>query len=142
MRNIRRSKKLLENYVCPRCLRQINKCICELYPPQDLIWIDINMQEMIIKLNEKGYKTWGCCESHTDATEGTNIHIAFAWDYEQIDVNNLPDGFRWLKKRKAIVFEYPKNITQEEAEKIKIDKLKLLSDWVDGLPDGATPIYD
>lgn len=140
MRNLRRSKKLLENYVCHQCLRQINKCICEYYPPQSLIWIDKNMQDMIIKLNEKGYKTWGCCESHIDATEEVNIYIAFAWDYKQIDTENLPDGFKWFKSHKSIEFEKPKNVTLEEAEKIKFEKLKLLSDWVDSLPDGATRI--
>ena len=33
MRQKRRSKKLLENYVCHKCFRQINKCVCEYYPP-------------------------------------------------------------------------------------------------------------
>jgi len=140
MRNLRRSKKLLENYVCHQCLRQINKCVCEYYPPQDLIWLDINMQDMIIRLNDKGYTTWSCCESHNDATEPTTMYISFAWKYDQIDTENLPDGFKWLEQKRAILFEPPKNVTLEEAEKIKFEKLKLLSDWVDSLPDGATRI--
>ena len=138
----RRSKKLLENYVCPRCFRHINKCVCEHYPPVDLIWIDINMQDMIVKLNDKGYKTWGCCESHIDAAEKSNMYISFAWRYEQIDYDNPPEGFKWVKKGHSIVFEKPRHCDEKQAEAIKAEKLKLLSEWVDSLPPEAIAIYE
>ena len=142
MRQKRRSKKLLENYVCHKCFRQINKCVCEYYPPADLIWIDINMQDMIVKLNDKGYKTWSCCESHIGKDRQPNMYISFAWKYDQIDIDNLPDGFKWDKKDYAIVFTLPQKCDEEQAEKIKFEKLKLLSEWVESLPPGATPIYE
>lgn len=139
---IRRSKKLLENYVCPQCFRQINKCICEYYPPAQLIHIDINMQDIIIKLNDKGYKTRSCCESHIGENKQPNMYISFAWKYKEIDTDNLPEGFKWIKGDLAVEFTIPSRISDEEAEKIKFEKLQLLSDWADSLPAGATPKYD
>ena len=139
---IRRSKKLLENYVCPQCFRQINKCICEYYPPAYLIHIDTNIQDIIIKLNDKGYKTMSCCESHIGENKQPNMYISFAWKYKEIDIDNLPDGFKWIKGDLAVEFTIPSRISDEEAEKIKFEKLKLLSEWADSLPSGATPKYD
>lgn len=140
--SIRRSKKLLENYVCPHCFRQINKCICEYYPPAQLIHIDWYMQDMIIKLNDKGYKTMSCCESHIGENKQPNMYISFAWKYNEIDTDNLPDGFKWIKGDLAVEFTIPSRISDEQAEKIKFEKLKLLSEWVDNLPAGATQEYE
>lgn len=139
---IRRSKKLLENYVCPHCFRQINKCICEYYPPAQLIHIDWYMQDMIIKLNDKGYKTMSCCESHIGENKQPNMYISFAWKYKEINTDNLPDGFKWIKGDLAIEFTIPSNYNEEQARKIKFEKLALLSEWVDSLPTGATQEYD
>ena len=36
----------------------------------------------------------------------------------------------------------PSNYNEEQARKIKFEKLALLSEWVDSLPAGATPEYN
>ena len=56
--------------------------------------------------------------------------------------DNLPDGFKWIKGDLAIEFTIPSDYNEEQARKIKFEKLALLSEWVDSLPAGATPEYD
>lgn len=70
------------------------------------------------------------------------MYISFAWKYKEIDIDNLPDGFKWIKGDLAVEFTIPSRISDEEAEKIKFEKLKLLSEWADSLPLGATSKYD
>ena len=123
---IRRSKKMMENYVCPRCWHQIHECTCDLYPPSELIMIDINIQDIIRILNKKGYQTRACCESHFGYSY--SIYIAFTYDYSF----EPPEGFNYAKSRSAISYTYKKNEyeNKELFERIKAEKLKILLEWV------------
>ena len=56
--------------------------------------------------------------------------------------DNLPYGFKWIKGDLAVEFTIPSNYNEEQARKIKFEKLSLLSEWVDRLPTGATQEYD
>jgi hypothetical protein len=128
---MRKSKSAYLNYVCPHCWKTLNKCVCELFPPYNLILIDSNIQEHICILNEKGYRTTGCCEGHSKVCIST--YISFARDY--FDVADIPEGFKYNKKRKMIDYTYSTRLSKEDMENMKKEKLKTLLEWVKGLPD-------
>ena len=117
-----------EDYVCPTCFRRLDKCTCEFHP-WNLINVDRNIQEQIRILNEKGYRTRYCCESHNPQD---GIYIAFAQDYEPPYV---PDGFV-MRKNGAMYHTY-KGATAKSWELYEKDKEKYLSvllDWCVNLP--------
>lgn len=128
---MRKSKVAYMNYVCPYCWRTLNKCVCDLFPPYHLILIDENIQEHICILNEKGYRTTSCCEGHNKVC--INTYITFARDY--FDVDDIPNGFKYNKKRKMITYTYSTRLTKENMERIKKEKLEILLEWVKGLPN-------
>ena len=119
---MRRSKAAYMNYVCPYCWNALNKCTCELFPPYQLVFIDKNIQEHIRILNEKGYRTTGCCEGHAKVC--INTYIAFADNY--FDDTGLPGGFKYDKKRKIIAYSYSTRLTKEAIEEVKKEKLDTL----------------
>jgi len=128
---MKKNKKAYINYVCPHCWNTLDKCTCDIFPPYHLIFIDRNIQEHIRILNEKGYRTTGCCEGHR--TVCINTYIAFPKDYfKEI---GTPEGFKYDKKRRMITYTYSMKLTKEEMEELKAEKLKILLDWVKGLPN-------
>jgi len=122
----KRNLKMYRNYVCPFCFNQINKCICEIYPPYTLILIDENMQEVIKKLNEKGYKTRYSCESHYEYTY--NIYIKF---WRRYIFKNLPEGFIYKDNTIEHIIKNFKNEKDFNQEKEKY--LDILKEWVNKL---------
>ena len=124
---MRRSKSAYLNYVCPYCFNALNNCTCELFPPYHLILIDKNIQEHIRILNEKGYRTTGCCEGHG------NTYIAFANDYFK-DVE-APSGFKYHKNKRMFSHSYSSKLTKEEARELKKEKLEVLLEWCKSLPN-------
>ena len=90
---MRKNKDAYMNYVCPYCWHTLNKCTCELFPPYHLMFIDRNIQEHIRILNEKGYRTTGCCEGHREVCIST--YVSFANDY--LDGINMPNRFKYDK---------------------------------------------
>lgn len=132
---MRKSKKAYMNYVCPYCWHTLNKCTCELFPPYNLIFIDSGIQEHIRILNEKGYRTIGCCEGHIKVC--INTYIAFAKDYFT-GIENMPDGFKYNKSRKMITYTYSTRLTKENMEEIKKEKLETLLEWCKSLPNRNT----
>ena len=126
-----RSKKVLENYVCPECWHQVQDCTCKYFPPWSLIMIDVGIQEIIRILNEKGWRTTGCCESHF--TGNTNIHVCFIMDYNI----GCPDGFNLAKRKTCIVYQFKKNElqTRERYEAVKAEKIKALLEWAKSIPE-------
>lgn len=128
---MRKSKSAYMNYVCPYCWHTLNKCTCDLFPPYHLIFIDKNIQEHICILNEKGYHTIGCCEGHDKVCIST--YIAFARDY--FDNINMPDGFKYNKRRKMVAYTYSTRLKKEKMEEIKKEKLEILLEWCKSLPD-------
>lgn len=126
---MRRNKDAYMNYVCPHCFNTLNKCTCKLYPPYHLIWIDKGIQEHIRVLNEKGYKTTNCCESHKYPD---NLYIMFVNSYG-LNKTKLPSGFKFYKKSNVLSFEYNSKITQEEFEIQKKEKLSCLLEWCKNL---------
>ena len=97
-----KNKDVYMNYVCPYCWNTLDNCICEMFPPYHLIFIDKNIQEHIRLLNEKGYRTMACCEGHKEVC--LNTYISFANDYFK-DVTT-PEGFKYDKKRRMITYTY------------------------------------
>lgn len=129
---VRRSKKVMENYVCPSCWNQIQSCTCKFYPPHSLIMIDVNIQEIIRILNQKGYQTIGCCESHFD-DGGCSVYVAFPYDMEFI----IPEGFSYSKNKPSISYIYKKNERENKElfDKVKEEKLRVLLEWAQALPE-------
>ena len=129
---MRRSKKVMENYVCPNCWHQVHECTCEFYPPWQLIMIDVNIQEVVRVLNLKGYTTIGCCESHFG--ENCNIYVAFNMHYDDI---GLPEGFTYAKGKTSISYTFKKaeRENKEKYAEIKAEKLKALLEWAQSIPE-------
>lgn len=128
---MRKSKAAYINYVCPYCWHTLNKCTCDLFPPYHLIFIDKDIQEHICMLNEKGYRTTGCCEGHMKVC--LNTYISFADNY--FKDTGIPDGFRYDKKRRMITYTYSTKLTKEKMEEIKKEKLDTLLEWCESLPN-------
>lgn len=128
---MRRSKKVMENYVCPNCWQQIQSCTCEHYPPWELINIDVNIQEIIRILNKKGYTTIGCCESHFDGNY--NMYVAFMMNFNI----GCPDGFTFGNGKSSINYMFKKSDmeTKDKYNQIKSEKLKSLLAWAESLPE-------
>lgn len=125
-----RNLSVYKRYVCYRCFKRVNECTCKFYPPHSLIMIDEGVQDAVRMLNEKGFGTIGCCESHYKGVCQC-IYVAFA------EVNppspNLPEGFKWLKSKRSIIHEYNRHITAEDFEVEKTKHLKILREWADTL---------
>lgn len=122
-----------ENYVCPRCFNSPYKCVCDSFgKPQYLIRIDKSMQKHVKMLNDKGYVTVGCCESHN---KYMNMHIGFNMDYGFGKDIAIPDGFVIMKRPFAVSYSYDYKISDEEFENKKIEMLDVLWEWCCSLPD-------
>ena len=137
MRNIRRSKEMYAEFVCPRCFQQIHKCTCELYPPRNLIQIDLDIQEIIRILNQKGYRTQFCCAGHGDEYKlynFTEIYISFPYPQSILRFDTLPAGFTEDKRACVIRCRFPKNLSEVQFaayHKAALDNLYL---WAQNLP--------
>ena len=128
---MKKNKEAYINYVCPHCWNTLDNCTCKLFPPYHLIFIDRNIQEHIRILNEKGYRTMGCCEGHR--VRCINTYIAFPNDYfKEI---GTPEGFKYDKKRRTITYTYSPKLTERKMEELKAEKLAILLEWIKGLPD-------
>lgn len=125
-----RSKKIIESYVCPYCWHKVYECTCYVYPPYSLIMIDENIQEIIRILNNKGYATLACCESHY--LESYSIYILFSQPYNF----KCPSGFKLSRNGSMIshVFTKAENKTIETYEKAKAENLNTLLEWSESLP--------
>lgn len=131
---MRKSKAAYMNYICPYCWNTLNNCTCELFPPYHLIFIDKGIQEHIRILNEKGYRTTGCCEGHMKIC--INTYIAFSDNY--FKDTDIPEGFRYNKKRKMVTYTYSTRLTKEKMEELKKEKLEVLLEWCNNLPSRNT----
>lgn len=128
---MKKNKEAYMNFVCPYCWHTLDNCICDLFPPYHLIFIDRNIQEHIRLLNEKGYRTMGCCEGHREVC--INTYITFPEDYfKEI---NTPEGFKYDRKRRTITYAYSMKLTEEKMEELKAEKLKVLLEWIKSLPN-------
>ncbi len=127
-----RTKKMMENYVCPICFNQLDKCICKSYPPWSLIMVDKGIQEVVRILNNKGYITKASCESHYDGNH--ILYVSFLMDFPfSIPV---PDGLKYNKIHKIIEYRFKKKDleSKEKFDAIKAQKIELLTEWVKQLP--------
>lgn len=131
-KNFKRDKSVYENYVCPTCFKQMDKCTCEIYPSYYLCWIDKEIQNHIRILNEKGYETKYSCESHNPR----NIIYVNFYDNHDIGTNiEIPEGFKYIKSRKQLEHGYNKKLSQEDFEAEKKKHLDILLEWCEKLPD-------
>ena len=124
----RRSKKMYEMYVCPRCFNQVNKCTCKEYPPWSLVMIDKKIQPHIRLLNQKGYATTYCCEGH-EREEA--IYISFQLPLDMM-FEEIPEGFK-THAGKSIQKKIPRDC--EDVEQFKDDVLSKLYEWIENLPE-------
>lgn len=127
---MRKNKQAYVNYVCPKCFHQLNKCTCEYFPPYSLIFVDEKIQDIVRILNEKGYCTNGCCESHF---KGDCVTLYVTFCVSTLFKNALPDGFKYIKQGHGIGYEYPKKITEQEFNELKQQKLAELLEWAKNL---------
>ena len=124
--------KLYRDYVCPNCFNTLDNCECELRP-YNLIMIDSGIQEHIRTLRNKGYVTTGCCESHEEIC--ISIYISFNMDYGFGTIIQLPEGFKFNKKKNAIIYDFNRKLSREEIEVKKKNKLTALLEWCKNLPN-------
>ena len=92
-----------------------------------MVNIDRNLQDVIRVLNEKGYVTRFCCESHSD---NDSIYIMFAKDY---GFDTMPDGFAYNEKDNVIRHEYDRGIDYDKFVEDKQRHLEALLAWCNGL---------
>jgi hypothetical protein len=128
-----RNKEAYMNFVCPYCWYTLDNCICKLFPPYHIIFIDKNIQEHVRILNEKGYRTMSCCEGHREVC--INTYIAFADDY--FKDTGTPNGFKYDKKRRIITYTYSVKLSEAQMEELKKEKLAILLEWCKSLPSRA-----
>lgn len=114
------------DYVCAKCFRSADDCKCE-DSPYYLVNIDRSIQEHIRTLNDKGYSTRYCCESHKPTD---SIYIMFSMDYR---FDTLPDGFTYKKSGNSIHHRYPSGIDYDKFIEDKEKHLNKLLDWCDSL---------
>lgn len=124
--------ELYRDYVCPNCFNTLDNCGCELRP-YSLIMIDNGIQEHIRTLRNKGYVTTGCCESHEDIC--ISIYISFNTNYGFGTTIPLPEGFKFNKKKNAIIYDFNRKLSREEVETEKKNKLDALLEWCKNLPN-------
>lgn len=128
----KRDKSIYENYVCPSCFNQMDKCTCDVFPNYYLIWIDKGIQEHIKTLNDKGYDTEYSCESH----EPKNIiYITFCKEHGIGNNIPIPEGFKYTKSRCHLEHRYDKKMSMEDFEKEKQKHLDILLEWCRNLPE-------
>lgn len=134
-----RDINIYRNYVCPVCWSQLSKCNCKLFPYY-LIHIDEHIQDHIRILVNKGYITSACCEGHYDPNIGIHPYIKFNYNYNfGLSTDPLPEG--WTCDKHGIIRckiykdSKRKKYTEEEANKIKKEKLDQLLIWINNLPD-------
>lgn len=116
------------DYVCPTCLRTIDDCRCEGYPYY-LVQIDKLMLPIIRELNEKGYKTTGCCAGHLYENY-LSIYICFAEDYD-FD-QPFPEGGRYSKTKHSISY-FVSDEDCDNFEDFQRETLWKLNDWAEML---------
>lgn len=133
---MRRNKEAYMNYVCERCWNTLNKCTCKIFPPYTLTWIDRPIQEHIRILNNKGYGTGGCCESHYNG-DCITLYISFFDEYglKNMTESELPKGFKYNSKRRDIYHDFSKNISEEEYNQKKEVLIADLLKWCKELPE-------
>lgn len=123
------------NYVCPQCFCSLDECKCVNYPTS-LIHIDRNIQQHVRILHDKGYATLYCCESHyTESGEKREIYISFAKEYGFGDRVTIPNGFHYNKQHRLLGCMIKKNLTEEQMNKVKTEKLAKLLEWCKDLPN-------
>lgn len=119
-------------YVCPQRFCSLNECKCGNYPTS-LIHIDRNIQQHIRTLQNKGYATTCCCESHYGTP--SEIYISFAKEYGFGDSISIPNGFRYSRNHRQIWYSFRQNLSEEQMNQIKGEKLEELLQWCKNLPD-------
>ena len=128
-------------HVCPHCFNRINECLCGGLLPGHLILIDEGIQEHVRILNEKGYATDYCCESHGACD---NLYISFVYAYGFGETLPSPGGFRCKQRGKLVERVYGKDsrarkrMTQEQFEAEKKASLDSLLEWAKALPDNTS----
>ena len=73
----------------------------------------------------------GCCEGHRKVC--LNTYISFTNDY--FTEKDMPNGFGYNKKKRAVTCSYSTKMTEEEMEELKKEKLAILLEWCKSLPN-------
>lgn len=135
--DIAQEKPDLTEYVCARCFRKPDECACGNSLPEELVVIDEGIQEHVRILNEKGYTTSYCCESHSPHG---NLYIQFQSARGLEALPPLPSGFRSKYRGTIVEHVYGKDsrtrkkMTTEAFEQEKAESLTSLLEWCESLP--------
>ena len=116
------------DYVCPYCFNQVDKCKCK-QKPESLVMIDKNLQSAIRTLNQKGYKTFGCCEGHFYRHD-VEHYILF---HQTVELDSIPSGFKKANHYKKISYRYHDRNNEENFELEKQKAIENLNEWIDSL---------
>ena len=135
--DIVQEKPRLTEYVCASCFRRPDDCVCGDSLPESLLVIDEGIQEHVRILNEKGYETSYCCESHNPLG---NLYIMFRSARGLEAAPPPPSGFK--SKCRGVVIEHMygkdsrarRKMTHEEFEREKEACLASLLEWCKSLP--------
>ena len=120
-------------YVCPYCINEVDKCICEEYP-ESLIQIDKNMVPIIRELNRKWYRTCSSCEGHIGKIDKMYILFSRKHKFQKLLSKNF------IIAADHIIGTIPGK-TEEAKKRNKSRMLKELFEWACGLePEFETSI--
>lgn len=123
--------ELYRNYVCTACWKQLGECNAR-FKPYHLTFIDVGIQDIVRTLNNKGYRTGGCCEGHNN--NGTCTYVSFYDRLSDYAIANVPDGFKIKDNGSSIVSEYYKYKSDGKFEMVKAKRIDALREWADSLP--------
>ena len=127
----------LSEYVCSGCFRSPGECICDDMLPGHLVVIDRGIQEHVRILNEKGYRTDYCCESHRPCD---NLYVSFRIAPKPGAVPALPQGFKSRGRGRVVEHMYGRDsrarrrMTAENFEREKAEHLASFLEWCRSLP--------
>lgn len=94
--------------------------------------IDSGMIDILLVLNEKGYKTIGCCEGHLNNNNEWNSYLGFAFSYV---FETYPKNHSYSRQKRK--FFYWDGVGEESRQKT----LKEILEWANSLPIHE-PVYE
>lgn len=107
---------------CVKCWRNEHECTCA--SKNNIVLLDKNIIDILVLLNNKGYKTRFSCGGHA-SKKYIFIYINF---YDEYVFDNLPGYFTYEGKRL-----FYRNIKEKEKQKDIDHKIGILKDWAEQL---------
>lgn len=113
--------------LCTNCWNGKNDCSCE-KSERYLVQMDENIEDIIITLNRKNYRTNFCCGGHANIRV-LQVYIVFQNEY---DFKVYPQGFTSVSGRKIeFLIDNTSHLNIEERQAIIDEKIDELKRWVE-----------